>query len=151
LVGTELGDLRADAEDAVAQAPLERAQVLPLEAVDLVARRVGLRDQAAGEVLAPVVVVALRARQVELTLAPVEGLLSRFEERLRLRVDLRRYRHPARLPPDVGGEREQLLALVGERRGFLMIDAAGVDALLEVERLAPRGVERGIARRDALH
>src|SRR5262245_4170434 len=40
LVRPQLGDLRAYAEDAVAQPPPERPQVLPLEAVDRVAGRV---------------------------------------------------------------------------------------------------------------
>src|SRR5215831_297678 len=100
-----------------------------------------LRDDAACELLAPVVVVAQRARQVELALAAVEGFASGFEEGLRLRVYFRRYRQAPRLQRDIGGEREQLFALVGERSRSLVIDAAGVDALLEVERLAAPGIE----------
>src|SRR5215831_4985232 len=110
-----------------------------------------LRDDAACELLAPVVVVAQRAREVELALAAVEGFASGFEKGLRLRVDLRVDRHPARLAGDVGGEREQLLALVGERSRFLVIDAAGVDSLLEGERPAARGIEGRVARGHALH
>src|SRR5215831_2323129 len=110
-----------------------------------------LRDDAPRELLAPVVVVAQRARQVELALAAVKGFASGFEKRLRLRVDLRRDRQAARLQRDVGGEREQLFALVGEGRRFLAIDAACVDPLLEVERLAARWIEGRVARRDPFH
>src|SRR5215831_13213482 len=110
-----------------------------------------LRDDAACELLAPVVVVAQRARQVELSLAAVEGFASGFEERLCLRVDLRRDRQAPRLARDVGGEREQLVALVGKRRRLLAIDAAGVDSLLEAKRPAARGIEGRVARGDPLH
>src|SRR5439155_1674588 len=60
-------------------------------------------------------------------------------------------RHAARLAREVGGQRQELLALVGERRRLLAIDAAEIDPLLERDRPAPRGVERGMARGHARH
>ncbi len=101
--------------------------------------------------LPPVVVVAQGAGEVELALAAIEGFPAGFEERPGTRVDCRLDRKPPRLARDIGGEREQLLALVGERRRFLPLGAAGVDALLEVHRPAAGGIESGVARRDALH
>src|SRR5437899_3349379 len=111
----------------------------------------GLRDGAACELSAPEVVVALGAGEIELALAAEEPFAAGFEERPGAPVDSDRYRQAARLPRDVSGEREQVLALVGERRRFLPPDAAGVDTLLEVHRSAACGIERRIARRDCLH
>src|SRR5436190_6903163 len=64
----ELVRFRPHADQAVPQAALERADVLPLEAVDRIAGRMRLRDDAAGEVLARVLVVALGAGKIDLTL-----------------------------------------------------------------------------------
>src|SRR6185369_1024913 len=69
-----------DSVQAAAQAPLERPDGLPFQAVDRVARRMSLGNDAAGEALAPVVVMTLRAREVELTLAAIERCASGFEE-----------------------------------------------------------------------
>src|SRR6266850_6567233 len=85
--GAEVGHLRADPGETVAQPPLERPQALPLQAVQRVSGRVRLRDDAAGEALAPVVVVALGAGEVELALAAMEGFPAGLEKRLAPRVD----------------------------------------------------------------
>ena len=66
LIGICLG---ANADQTVAQPPLERAQGLPFQAVDGIAGRMGLRDADTGQLLAGVVVVADGAAQVELALA----------------------------------------------------------------------------------
>src|SRR5882672_4641378 len=147
----EVGHLRADAGEAVAQPPFERPQALPLQAVQRVSGRVRLRYDAAGEALAPVVVVALGAGEVELALAAMEGFPAGLEKRLAPRVDQDADRQAARLPRHVRGEREQLLALIGERRRLLPPGPAEVDSLLEAHRAGARAVESGIARRDALH
>ena len=76
-VGLELGKQRVavgrhlgmDAREAGAQPPLERPERLPLEPVERVAGRMRLRDHAAGEMPAPILIVALRAGHVELALA----------------------------------------------------------------------------------
>src|SRR5258706_16124405 len=128
-----------------ARAPRSGACPLPLEPIDRIARGMRLRDRAAGEALSPVVVVALRAGEIELTLPAVErclpppGALVPFDGE----------RHAAGLARDVRGEREQLPALVGERRRLLPLGAAGVDLLFQVHR--PSGSDLGIARGDALH
>src|SRR3954463_9644155 len=66
----------ANAEQAVAQSPFERAERLPFEAVHRVAGRMSLRDGAAAELPSGVVVVALRARHVELALPLLVERLS---------------------------------------------------------------------------
>ena len=94
---------------------------------------------AAGELLAPVVVVALRAGEIELALAAVEGRAAGLDERLGPRVVWRpRSACRATAVATIGGERQQVLALVGERRRLLPLGAAEVDALLEVDRPAAR-------------
>src|SRR5437879_7190714 len=74
-----------------------------------------LRNDVARELPSPVVVVALRAREVELALAPVERRAAGGEERPHPRGDRDVDRQAARLARDERGEREQLPALVGER------------------------------------
>src|SRR5262249_11677612 len=64
----EFERLGPHADDAVAQAALQRAEALPFEPVDRVAGRMRLRHDVAGKLLAPVVVVALGARHVDLAL-----------------------------------------------------------------------------------
>ncbi len=58
---------------------------------------------------------------------------------------------PARLARDVGGERQELLALEGERGSLLLLGAADIDAAFEVDRRAALGVEGRVARGHALH
>ena len=65
-VGVGLG---AHADQAVAQAALQRPQRLPFQAVERVPGGVPLRQGDAGQLPAPVVVVALGAGQIELALA----------------------------------------------------------------------------------
>jgi hypothetical protein len=50
-------------------------------------------------------------------------------------------RHAARLPPDIGRECEQLPALDGKRRRLLLLGAADIDPLLEIDRTSAGGVE----------
>src|SRR6267154_5204869 len=99
--GAEVGHLRADPDEAVAQPPLERAQALPLQAVQRVTGGVSLRNHAAREVLPPVVVVAQGAGEVELALAALEGFPARLEKRPGTRVDRRLDRKPARLAREI--------------------------------------------------
>jgi hypothetical protein len=82
------------AEEAVAQPPLDRSEALPFEAVDRVSGGMRLGNHAAGEVLAPVVVVAPGAGEVELALAAVEGFPACLEKRPGPRVDLHVDREP---------------------------------------------------------
>jgi hypothetical protein len=107
---------------------------------------VGLRNGAAGELAPGVVVVALRARQVELPLAAQKCRFAFPEVGFNL---LNCDGQSAGLAADVGGERQQLAALVGERGRLLLLDAAQVDALLEVDQLA--FVQRRVAGGHALH
>src|SRR5262249_27637500 len=113
--------------------------------------RVRLRDDAAGEPLTPIIVVALRAGEVELALTPVEQRATRFDERAAALVGAGRDRHAARLFGHIGRERQQLARLPTEGQSVLMLGAATVDALLEIDRPPVRIIERRVARRDALH
>src|SRR5438270_13365047 len=102
-----------------------------------------LRDGIAGEDFAPVVVVALAARQVERELAALEQRAAGVEK-LDHAVAVDGDRHAARLAADEGRERQQLLALGGKSRGLLLLAAADVDALLEIDRPAARRIERRV-------
>src|ERR1044071_9064533 len=108
-----------------------------------------LRNDAAREALAPIVVMALRAREIELALPAIERRAPGFEDGRRGFVPFDGDRHAARLAPHVGGEREPLAALVGQGRSLLPPRAATVDLLLEVHR--PPGLDLRIARGDAFH
>src|SRR5207248_1587016 len=77
-VGVRLG---ARAGHAVSQAPLERAHALPLQPVDRIAGRMRLRYRRAGEASPPVVVVALRAGEIELALPSLVERATRVNER----------------------------------------------------------------------
>src|SRR5439155_1549411 len=109
--------LGAHPDHAAAQAPLQRAEALPFEAIDRVARRVSLRDHRAGEPFAPIVIVTLTARQVQLTFAAVEQLAALIEKRPQLGGAPQRYRQPPRLERDKGSQCEQIRALPGQRSG----------------------------------
>src|SRR5215831_13369948 len=109
-----------------------------------------LRDGDAGELLAPTVIVAMRAGEIELTLAPLEDAPSRGNEGCEPGV-AGLDGHPARLARDIDAEREELLALEGERGRTLMLGAADVYAFFYVDRRAALGVESRIACGHSLH
>src|SRR5262247_1408672 len=105
-----------------------------------------LRDDAAGKLFAPVVVVTLRATHIDLPAALSEQLAAGLEEARKPLVARRRDRHAARLPADIGGEREQIAAFERQRRCLLVFGAAQVDALLEIDRAVARRAECRVAR-----
>src|SRR5262249_58422761 len=74
-------------DDAVAQPPLQRAERLPFQAIERIAGRMRLRDRRAGELFLPVVVVTLRAGEIELAPAAMEDRPAGFEERASALVD----------------------------------------------------------------
>src|SRR3954453_5658186 len=100
-----------------------------------------LRHFVAGETFAPVVVVALAAGEIELTLALVVDRAALLDEGRKPRIVRQRDRLAARLQAQIGGQRQHLLALERERRRVLMPLAAEVDALLQIDRLAELVVE----------
>src|ERR1039457_5352109 len=110
-----------------------------------------LRQQHAGEPLAPIVVMALRAAQIELAEPLAKQLATGIDEGLELLVARFRDRHAARLSPDIGGERQQVAALEWQRRRLLMLSTAQIYALFEIDRAVARRAKRRVARRDALH
>src|SRR5215467_5369860 len=109
-----------------------------------------LRHRDAGKLLAPAVIVAMRAGEIELTLAPLEDATSRGNEGCEPGVAALDG-HPARLAREIDAEREELLALEGERGRTLMLGAADVYALFQVDRRAAPGVESRIACGHSLH
>src|SRR5258708_2420535 len=68
------------ADEAIAEPPLHRAQGLPLQAVERIPRRMRLRHRGAGELLAPIVVVALGAGEVELSLPLLKEAAAPLDE-----------------------------------------------------------------------
>src|SRR6185503_18027450 len=108
-----------------------------------------LRDYAAGQAPAPIVVMALCAREIELTLPAIERLAPCREEGRRGSIPFDADRHATRLAGHVSGKRKELAALVGPRRRVLPRSAADVDLLLEVHR--PPGLDLRVAHCDALH
>ena len=59
-------------------------RALPFQPIERIAGGMGLRDRRAGRVLSPIVVVALRAGQVELALPALENLSAGSGERRRV-------------------------------------------------------------------
>src|SRR5262245_51227641 len=112
-----------------------------------------LRNDAAGQALAPIVVVALRARKVELALPAIERLAPGRNEGRRGLILADGDRHAARLAGDVCGDREELPGLVGPRRRFLPLGAANVALLLKIDRnfLYPCFLYPRVAGRHAFH
>src|SRR5215467_8709586 len=103
-----------------------------------------LRDGNAGELLAPVVIVAMYAGEIKLTLAPLEDVPSSGNERCEPGVAALDG-HAARLARDISAECEELLALKGEGGRMLMLGAADVYAFFNVDRSAALGVESRVA------
>src|SRR6266436_3040451 len=147
----ELIRLRPDAEDAAAQAALQRAERLPLQPVHRVAGGMGLRDRGARKALVPIVVVAIGAGQIELALPPRKELTPLGDEGFKLRIVAGRNRNAARLLGDENGEREEVAALESKWFGLLMPRAFQIDARFEIDRVAQLLVEGRIARRHAFH
>src|SRR5262245_40378607 len=110
-----------------------------------------LRDDAACKLFAPVVVMTLRATHIDLPAALSEQPAARLDKGRKPLVAWRRDRHAARLPADIGTERQQLTAFQCQRRGLLMLGAADVDALLEIDRAVAGRAERWVARCNPLH
>src|SRR5262249_30231038 len=75
------------------------------------------------------------------------GLDERFQSLVGAGLD----RQPAGLSGDERGQRNQLLAFPGERWRLLLLGAAAIDALLEIDRLLGLHIEDRIARGHPLH
>src|SRR5437762_77636 len=148
---TESVRLGADAADAGAQAALQGAERLPLQSVKRISGRVRLRDGRAGKALIPIVVMAVRAGEIELALSLQKQLASFGDKRLKLWIALRHDRHAARLLSQECGERQQLTAFVRQWRCLLTGRSAIIDALFQVCGMAECLVERRISGGDALH
>ena len=83
VIGIRLG---AHPNEAIAQAPSQRAEALPFQAIERVTGGVGLRYRRAAQFLPPIVVVALRAGQVQLALPALENLSAGIAEPAGLRI-----------------------------------------------------------------
>src|SRR3954453_7630759 len=143
--------LRTDTGDASTQPTLQGAKRLPLEPVERIPGRMPLRDRRARKALVPIVVMAVGAAEIELTLALPIQLTPFVDKGLKSRIGLGHERHSERLPRHESGGPPPFLALVSKWRCLLMRRAAAIDALFEIHRAAKAVVERGIMCGDAFH
>ena len=74
-----------------------------------------LCDWSTGQLAAPVIVVTLRTRKIELTLATFEYRATRFDERLGLLIVCYGDWHATRLLPYKGGKRQHFPAFEWEQ------------------------------------
>src|SRR5215510_5678295 len=104
-----------------------------------------LRNGRAREFLLPIVVVTLRAGEIELALPAIEHGTAGLEEWPRALVDREIGRDAARLPRHIGVEREQIFPFERQRRRLLALGTANVDLLVEIDRPPTCRVESRIA------
>src|SRR5438445_12180827 len=111
-----------------------------------------LRHRRGSKPLAPVVVMALRAGEIELALAELKEFAAGLDEGPRALILGDLNRQPLGLARHIGGKRKEFLALMGKRARLrkeflalmgkrarlLLLGAAQVDALLDVDRPAAR-------------
>src|SRR5882757_7962028 len=95
--------------------------------------------------LVPIVIVTIGAAKIELSLPLHEQFASLGDERLELRIAIGLDRDAARLLCDEGSQRQQVAAFVGKGLRLLVIGAAEIDALFQIDGTAERLVEGGIA------
>src|SRR5258708_243383 len=107
--------LGAEAGHAAAQPALQRAERLPFQPVDRIAGRLSLRDRRSCKMLVPIVVVAIRASQIELALPLHEQLTSFGDELFELRVGAGGCRHSAPLLRRPRSPRPPPVALLTKR------------------------------------
>src|SRR5262249_7934962 len=93
--------LGSHADDAVSQAALQRAQRLPFQAIDRIAGRMALRNGGAGELLLGIVIMAVGAAEIELTLAPPVDVCTFGTQRCKLHAGRRRNRLAGWLEGDI--------------------------------------------------
>src|SRR4029079_2189168 len=91
-----------------------------------------LRDGGASEPLVPIIVMAIDAAEIELTLPLHEQFTAPGDERLELRVVARCDCAAARWLRDKGSQRQQVAALIGKRWRLLVVGAAQIDTLFQI-------------------
>src|SRR5205807_9585996 len=97
------------------------------------------------------VVVTVLAGEIELALTARVNLPAGLDERLGLFVIRDRNRLSAGLLAEINRDRKQLAAFERQRRRILLLGAAQIDALLDVDRTAFFDIECRVARRYAAH
>jgi len=110
-----------------------------------------LRYRRASQTAAPVVIVALRAGKVELALSKLEDFPAAFDKGTTSRIVGDGRWLSFRLMRHVSGQCQQVLMFKRQRCDLLMLAAAPIDALLQIDRPADRSVECRISRRYRLH
>jgi hypothetical protein len=95
--------------------------------------------------------MALSTGKIELTLTLKEHLATVLEERSGALIDGDTDRHAARLEPDIGADRQKLLAFERQRIGFLLFGTTDVDARRNVHRPGTGPVDGRVAGRHAFH
>ena len=101
--------------------------------------------------LAGALIVAVLAGQVELSQPLLPKRLALGAQRRQFGVVRRRQRQPARLPADIGAQRQQVRVLVGPCRRLLVALTAAHDAACQVDRLAAGSVPGRITGSDTRH
>src|SRR5262245_43819952 len=110
-----------------------------------------LRYRCTPQMLTPIVVVALRTGQVELSLPTFEDFRADINERAGFRIIGDRDRLSLRLMRDIGRQRQQFPAFERQWRGVLLRRSASIDALLDINRSAERMIDGRIPRRYRFH
>ena len=108
--------LRADAEQARANAPLQRTDSLPFEPIRRKCTRMTLAEGLGKQALSPVLIVALRAREVHLPVPLAVERAAAFERRARGPVDGYGDGHSTRLVGNPGRQRQQVVVFGRQRR-----------------------------------
>ena len=145
------GDFGFHAGVAKTQSPLKRGNTLPIDTVERVAVGLALAQRVGIELLPIVLVVAIRAGQVHLTLACHEKTLAVFKMPFGCPVNLCLQRQATRAAGDGQSHGHQLIGLKSPFGGFLVFHTAVANAVFQVKEFAGGFVDGRVASRYALH
>src|SRR5213595_117883 len=95
--------------------------------------------------------MALRAREVHLSVASRVEAAAALERGACRSLDIYQNWHAARLIRHIGAEREKAIRFARKRGQALAANAAIVDARVEIERRCGRRIVRRITRSDSAH
>ena len=112
---------------------MQGTEGLPFETIGRKAGAVTLTDRVAAKFLAPIFVMALGAGEVELAPPGVEIILAPRIPVCRRAFDIDRDRLAACKVCDIGRQREEVIALIGERRAILIAFAAKIDPAFNID------------------
>lgn len=141
----------ADAGLAGLEPSVQTAEALPFEPIGWISRADAARNRIAAQLASDEILVALPASEVKLPLTlRVKGSPG-LEVPSSVAADINSYRQASGLVGDEGGEGEQRLGFVSERRRTLVALTARVDARFEIEELTGGRIDGRVAGRRATH